>query len=46
MIQRKGDKWTLYNHRGKKMGTFKSEKAVHKRERQVNFFKHKRMGGY
>jgi len=40
VIKHEGSKWVLYSHSGKKLGTFDSEAAAKKREREINFFKH------
>ena len=43
MISKTGkSKYVLRSHKGKKLGTFKSKKAAKKRERQINYFKHKK----
>ncbi|HLF28216.1 MAG TPA: hypothetical protein VJG32_17945 [Anaerolineae bacterium] len=42
VIRHEGDKWILYSHDGKKkLGEFTSEEAARKRERQIQFFKHR-----
>lgn len=40
VIKHEGDKWVLYSHSGKRLGSFDSEAAAKKREREINFFKH------
>lgn len=42
MIKKVGSKWVLYSHDGsKRLGTFMSRAAAVKREREINYFKHK-----
>lgn len=43
MIEKQGSKYKLLSHDGsKKLGTFNSLLQAKKRERQINFFKHKK----
>lgn len=43
MIKKKGNKWILYTHDGKKvLGTFSSRELAMKREKQVIYFKNKK----
>ena len=42
VIKKKGYQWVLYNHTGKKiLGKFRTKKEALKRERQIQYFKHK-----
>ena len=43
VIRQEGDKWTLYSKDGsKKLGTFDSKNAAINRERQIQYFKHRK----
>lgn len=43
MIRKIGDKWTLWSKDGsKKLFESSSKAAVEKREREINYFKHKK----
>ncbi|MAG52361.1 MAG: hypothetical protein CMH62_00190 [Nanoarchaeota archaeon] len=43
VIKKQGYKYILYSKdKKKKLGTFRSKKAALKRERQIQFFKHKK----
>lgn len=43
MIKKEGEKYVLYSKDGsKKLGTFSSRLAAQARERQINYFKHKK----
>lgn len=43
MIRKLGPrKFRLYSHKGKNLGTYASRAGAVKRERQVNYFKHRR----
>lgn len=44
IIRKVGSKWVLFSKKGKRLGTFDSKKAAEKREREINFFKHKGKG--
>jgi hypothetical protein len=42
VIKKEGNKWCLYSHDGSKnLGCYDSEEGAKKRERQVQYFKHK-----
>ena len=42
MIKKEGSKYVLYSKDGKKkLGTFKTKEEAEKRERVINYFKHK-----
>jgi len=42
MIKKEKSKWVLYSKDGKKvLGSFKTKKDAIKRERQIQYFKHK-----
>ena len=42
VIKKQGYKWILFSKdKKKKLGTFKTKKEAIKRERQIQFFKHK-----
>lgn len=40
IIRKIGNKWRLYSHTGKNLGTFDSLEAAKKHEREVQYFKH------
>jgi hypothetical protein len=43
MIVKRGNKYCLYSHDGsKKLGEFDSKEAAQKREKQINYFKHRK----
>lgn len=43
MIKKDGNKYILYSKDGKKkLGSFSSRKAAEKREREIQYFKHKK----
>lgn len=42
MIMKKGGRWHLYSHDGKKhLGSFTSRRQAKLREMEINYFKHK-----
>lgn len=45
VIRKIGDKWRLYSHTGKNLGTFDSKEAAERHERAVQFFKHRGSDG-
>lgn len=44
IIKKVGNKWILYSHKGKRLFESTDKSAVIKREREINFFKHKSKG--
>ena len=40
IVRKVGGKWRLYSHKGKNLGTFDSQEAAEKHEREVQYFKH------
>ncbi len=40
----KDGRWRLLSKKGKNLGTFDTEEEVDKREKEVNCFKHKKIG--
>ncbi len=42
MIRKVGGKYVLYSKKGKRLGSYKTRAKALERERQVNYFKHKR----
>lgn len=46
MIKKEGEKYVLYSHDGSKhLGTFDNMRDAHKREQQIQMFKHMENGG-
>jgi hypothetical protein len=43
-ITKEGSKYILWSHKGKRLGTFPTRAAAVKREREVEYFKHKKGG--
>lgn len=42
MIKQVGNKYRLYSHTGKNLGTYRSRAGAERREQQVNYFKNKK----
>jgi hypothetical protein len=40
IIRKVGNKWVLFSHKGKRLGSFDSKEAAKKREKEIQFFKH------
>lgn len=41
MIRKVGNKWVLYSHSGKKLKECATKEECEKREREIQYFKHK-----